>query len=148
MATSHVNAKGQTMYSDDSPGSWKGDIFVPADAPPPPGGTGPNDPTNDDPAAYAKGGVVRSTSIKPKKGFRNYAKSGAVKGYDDGGPIYPQYQDRQGAIQGGQRVDLSRPSDMSEAEWMSLDSTEALKKEVRQREAEASNPNTRKGLYK
>jgi hypothetical protein len=84
-------------------------------------------------------------SVRPQNGRRNYAKGGAVKGYAEGGPLlYPTYLDRQGAIQGGEQVDTSRPSDMSEGLWMSLDSTDALKKEMQQRVNEARNPYSRK----
>jgi hypothetical protein len=87
-------------------------------------------------------------NIKPQTGKRNYAKGGAVKGYADGGGVFaPEYLDRQGALQGGERIDPSRPSDMSEGLWMSLDSTAALKREEQQRQNEARNP-AKKGLHR
>ena len=81
--TSHRDPNtGETLYSNDDPGYWKGNIFVP---------TGPSRASKDggigaqarsddsqmsDDPVFAKGGVV---DIKPRSDRHSYAKGGPVK---------------------------------------------------------------------
>ena len=89
--TSHRDPKtGEVLYSNDDPGYWKGNIFVP---------TGPSrssrggvgaqarsdDPQlSDDPEKFPAGGVQTfakggAVDIKPQNTRRSYAKGGPVK---------------------------------------------------------------------